>query len=40
MFNDPSACARVASELHDALAARGFATLQDAVGFAHRPVGA
>jgi dihydroorotate dehydrogenase (NAD+) catalytic subunit len=40
VFNDPSACDRVARELRDALAARGFASLRDAVGHAHRPVGA
>jgi dihydroorotate dehydrogenase (NAD+) catalytic subunit len=37
VFNDPSAPARVAAELAEALAARGFATLSDAVGHAHRP---
>jgi dihydroorotate dehydrogenase (NAD+) catalytic subunit len=36
VFNDPSACARVARELQDALAARGFASLREAVGHAHR----
>ena len=40
VFNDPSACDRVARELRDALAARGFASLREAVGHAHRPVGA
>jgi dihydroorotate dehydrogenase (NAD+) catalytic subunit len=40
VFNDPSACARVARELRDALAARGFSALREAVGHAHRPVGA
>jgi dihydroorotate dehydrogenase (NAD+) catalytic subunit len=38
VFNDPSACARVHAELAEALAARGFASLADAVGHAHRPV--
>jgi dihydroorotate dehydrogenase (NAD+) catalytic subunit len=37
VFNDPSAPARVAAELADALAARRFARLCDAVGHAHRP---
>jgi dihydroorotate dehydrogenase (NAD+) catalytic subunit len=36
VFNDPSAVARVHAELVDALAARGFASLADAVGYAHR----
>ena len=36
VFNDPSACARVHDELAAALAARGFATLTEAVGYAHR----
>jgi dihydroorotate dehydrogenase (NAD+) catalytic subunit len=36
VFNDPSAVARVHTELADALAARGFASLADAVGYAHR----
>ena len=36
VFNDPSACARVAVELRDALAARGFGSLCEAVGYAHR----
>ena len=40
VFNDPSACDRVARELRDALAARGFSSLREAVGHAHRPVGA
>ena len=39
VFNDPSACARVARELSEALAARGFSSLREAVGHAHRPVG-
>jgi dihydroorotate dehydrogenase (NAD+) catalytic subunit len=36
VFNDPSAPARVHAELAEALAARGFASLTDAVGYAHR----
>ncbi|WP_233496042.1 dihydroorotate dehydrogenase [Geodermatophilus sp. TF02-6] len=36
VFSDPSAVARVHDELAGALAARGFATLCDAVGYAHR----
>jgi dihydroorotate dehydrogenase (NAD+) catalytic subunit len=40
VFNDPSACDRVAGELRNALAARGFTSLREAVGHAHRPVGA
>ena len=36
VFNDPSACARVHAELAAALAERGFATLTEAVGYAHR----
>jgi dihydroorotate dehydrogenase (NAD+) catalytic subunit len=39
VFGDPSAPARVHAELAAALAARGFASLADAVGFAHRPAG-
>jgi dihydroorotate dehydrogenase (NAD+) catalytic subunit len=39
VFNDPSAPARVHAELADALAARGFASLTDAVGYAHRVAG-
>ena len=38
VFNDPSACGRVARELAEALAARGFSSLREAVGHAHRPV--
>jgi dihydroorotate dehydrogenase (NAD+) catalytic subunit len=38
VFNDPSACDRVARERRDALAARGFGSLREAVGHAHRPV--
>jgi dihydroorotate dehydrogenase (NAD+) catalytic subunit len=37
VFNDPTAPARIAAELAEALAARGFASLADAVGHAHRP---
>jgi len=36
VFNDPSAPARVHGELAEALAARGFASLTEAVGYAHR----
>jgi dihydroorotate dehydrogenase (NAD+) catalytic subunit len=36
IFSDPSAPVRVLAELTDALAARGFGTLADAVGHAHR----
>jgi dihydroorotate dehydrogenase (NAD+) catalytic subunit len=36
VFHDPSAVARVHAELAEALAARGFASLADAVGYAHR----
>jgi dihydroorotate dehydrogenase (NAD+) catalytic subunit len=39
VFNDPSAPARIHAELADALAARGFASLRDAVGYAHREAG-
>jgi dihydroorotate dehydrogenase (NAD+) catalytic subunit len=35
VFHDPSAPVRVLAELADALAARGFASLQEAVGHAH-----
>lgn len=35
-FNDPSAPARVSKELREALHSRGFSTLADAVGYAHR----
>src|SRR5438309_5752775 len=38
VFNDPSALARVHAELAAALAARGFSSLADAVGYAHREV--
>lgn len=40
VFHDPSALGRVHEELADALAVRGFTSLKDAVGHAHRPVGA
>ncbi|WP_208103990.1 dihydroorotate dehydrogenase [Modestobacter roseus] len=40
VFNDPSAPARIHAELAAALAARGFGSLADAVGHAHRPVDA
>jgi dihydroorotate dehydrogenase (NAD+) catalytic subunit len=36
VFNDPSAVARISAELAAALGARGFASIRDAVGFAHR----
>ncbi len=36
IFHDPSAPVRVLAELADALAARGFASVEDAVGHAHR----
>ena len=36
VFNDPSAVARVHAELAAALAERGFASLTEAVGYAHR----
>jgi dihydroorotate dehydrogenase (NAD+) catalytic subunit len=36
VFHDPSSPARVHAELADALAARGFSRLSDAVGYAHR----
>jgi dihydroorotate dehydrogenase (NAD+) catalytic subunit len=35
VFGDPSAPVRVLTELEAALDARGFASLADAVGFAH-----
>jgi dihydroorotate dehydrogenase (NAD+) catalytic subunit len=35
IFHDPSAPVRVLGELADALAARGFVSLRDAVGHAH-----
>src|SRR3954469_15912 len=39
IFQDPSAPVRVLSELADALAARGFGWLRDAVGHAHHQLG-
>jgi len=38
VFNDPSAPARISAELADALVDRGFASLTEAVGYAHRDV--
>lgn len=38
-FNDPSAPIRVQRELEAALAQRGFTSLRDAIGFAHRQQG-
>jgi dihydroorotate dehydrogenase (NAD+) catalytic subunit len=35
-FGNPTALIKIQNELRDLLAARGFATLKDAVGFAHR----
>ena len=35
-FGDPSALIKIQNELRDLLAARGFATLQQAIGYAHR----
>ena len=35
-FGNPTAMIKIQNELRDLLAARGFATLKDAVGFAHR----
>jgi dihydroorotate dehydrogenase (NAD+) catalytic subunit len=40
VFSDPSALGRVHGELAAALADRGFGSLRDAVGHAHRPVDA
>ena len=37
-FGNPTALIKIQSELHDLLAARGFATFSDAVGYAHREV--
>jgi dihydroorotate dehydrogenase (NAD+) catalytic subunit len=37
VFGDPSAPVRVLAELEHALLERGFASLADAVGYAHRP---
>jgi dihydroorotate dehydrogenase (NAD+) catalytic subunit len=39
VFNDPSACTRVHEELAAALAERGFGSLTEAVGHAHRAPG-
>ena len=39
VFGDPAAPARVLRELRDALADRGFPSVRDAVGHAHRPPG-
>jgi dihydroorotate dehydrogenase (NAD+) catalytic subunit len=39
IFHDPRAPVRILAELRDALAARGFRRLADAVGYAHRPPG-
>ena len=36
IFNDPAAPLRIQTELHDELAARGFTSLRDVVGIAHR----
>jgi dihydroorotate dehydrogenase (NAD+) catalytic subunit len=38
VFGDPSAPARVLAELGQALDARGFASVADAIGVAHRSV--
>ncbi len=35
-FGNPTALIKIQSELRDLLAARGFATLKDAIGYAHR----
>jgi dihydroorotate dehydrogenase (NAD+) catalytic subunit len=37
IFNDPSACVRIARELEEELARRGVERLSDAVGLAHEP---
>jgi dihydroorotate dehydrogenase (NAD+) catalytic subunit len=37
-FGDPTAIPRIQRELHTLLVARGFTTLRDAVGYAHRAV--
>jgi dihydroorotate dehydrogenase (NAD+) catalytic subunit len=37
IFHDPSACARIARELEEELAARGVESLSDIVGLAHEP---
>ena len=36
VFHDPSAPVRIARELEAELAARGFHSLREAIGFAHR----
>jgi dihydroorotate dehydrogenase (NAD+) catalytic subunit len=36
VFHDPTAPIRIIAELRDELAARGFSSLRDAIGFAHR----
>jgi len=36
VFNDPSSPMRVHNELEQALITRGFATLSDAISYAHR----
>lgn len=38
IFNDPSAPMRIHQELQEELAARGFTSLTDAVGYAHREI--
>ncbi|MEW9527956.1 dihydroorotate dehydrogenase [Microbispora sp. NPDC049125] len=40
LFHDPYACPRILRELEELLAERGFDRLADAVGLAHRPMGA
>ena len=35
-FGDPTALIKIQSELHDLLAARGFSSFQQAIGYAHR----
>jgi len=35
-FGNPSALIEIQNELRELLAARGFATLQQAIGYAHR----
>lgn len=35
-FGDPTALIKIQSELHDLLAARGFSSVQQAIGYAHR----
>lgn len=39
VFGDPGAPARVITELRHALADRGFTSLREAIGYAHRPAG-